>query len=296
MGTVQMGAMQMGTVQIHTSLSTVPQHPWQGAGLGLSAALLPEILAQRPACIEFMEIAPENWLTKGGPKALQLRALAEQIPLVAHGLNLNLGGQKPLDKDLILAIKSLKHELNLRFYSEHLAWTSDAGHFYDLLPLPFTTEAVQHVAARIRQVQDMLECPIGVENISYYLPQNPGDLTEQEFLCAVLSEANCLLHLDVNNLYVNSINQGIDAKKLISALPAEKIAYIHIAGHWQEADDLIIDTHGENVATPVWDLLAYTYKNKGLAPTLLERDFNVPPLDILVQEVAHICALQQAYR
>ena len=155
----------------------------------------------------------------------------------------------------------------------------------------------QHSAASCHAAhQQSNPADLGVENISYYLLQNPGDLTEQEFLCAVLSEANCLLHLDVNNLYVNSINQGIDAKKLISALPAEKIAYIHIDGHWQEADDLIIDTHGENVATPVWDLLAYTYKNKGLAPTLLERDFNVPPLDILVQEVAHICALQQAYR
>lgn len=277
-------------------LAAKPQPAWQGAGLGLHAGFLPELLHTLPDAIEFMEIAPENWLTKGGLSARQLHNLAERIPLVAHGLNLNLGGQRPLDKELILAIKGLRHRLNLRFYSEHLSWCADAGNFYDLLPLPFTAEAVRHVASRIRQVQDMLECCIGVENISYYLRQNPGDLSEQEFITAVISEANCLLHLDVNNLYVNSVNQGLDARAFIDALPADKIAYIHIAGHAQEAADLIIDTHGAPVADPVWDLLAYTYAQKGLAPTLLERDFNVPPLAVLNQEVARIASLQQPYR
>lgn len=274
-----------------------PSLQWQGAGLGLGAAFLPEILNRLNSGdnnLDFMEIAPENWLAKGGPKALQLRTLASALPLVAHGLSLNLGGQKPLDKELILAIKALKHELNIRFYSEHLAWCADDGHFYDLLPLPFTEEAIKHVAARIHQVQDMLECQIGVENISYYLPHNPGDLNEQEFLLGVLTEANCLLHLDVNNLYVNSVNQGIDAKQLIRALPAEKIAYIHIAGHWQQSPSLIIDTHGEAVSETVWELLAYTYAHKGIAPTLLERDFNLPPLDELLAEVGQIRQLQNA--
>lgn len=269
--------------------------PWQGAGLGLHARFLPELLENQLDAVEFMEIAPENWLTKGGLKAAQLRALAERMPLVAHGLNLNLGGQAALDKELILAIKALKHSLNLRFYSEHLAWTADTGHFYDLLPLPFCEESVHHVAARIRQVQDMLECPIGIENISYYLTQNPGDLSEQEFVAAVLNEANCLLHLDVNNLYVNAVNQGINARAFIDAMPKDKIAYIHVAGHTQESADLIIDTHAQDVCEGVWDLLAYTYAQKGVVPTLLERDFNVPSLLELNQEVAHIARLQQQF-
>ncbi|HMU66799.1 MAG TPA: DUF692 domain-containing protein [Cellvibrionaceae bacterium] len=275
--------------------SLKPQALWQGAGLGLHARHLPELLATPPAAVEFMEIAPENWLTKGGQSARQLQALAERMPLVAHGLNLNLGGRRPLDKELILAIKGLHHSLNLRFYSEHLSWCADEGNFYDLLPLPFTAEAVLHVAARIRQVQDMLECFIGVENISYYLPQNPGDLSEPEFITAVLQEANCLLHLDVNNVYVNSINQGMDARAFIDAMPSEKIAYMHIAGHSQEAADLIIDTHAAPVADPVWDLLAYTYATKGVVPTLLERDFNLPPLAELNQEVARISCVQHQY-
>jgi len=266
---------------------------WQGAGLGLHARWLPELLANPPAAVAFMEIAPENWLTKGGQTAAHLRALAERMPLVAHGLNLNLGGQSPLDKELILAIKALKHSLNLRFYSEHLAWTADGGHFYDLLPLPFNEESVRHVAARIRQVQDMLECPIGVENISYYLTHNPGDLSEQEFVVAVLNEADCFLHLDVNNLYVNSVNQGIDARAFIDAVPHDKIAYIHIAGHSQESADLIIDTHAQDVCEAVWDLLAYTYTQKAVVPTLLERDFNLPSLRLLNQEVARIAQLQR---
>lgn len=287
----------MGSQHFHPLPTPISQ--WQGAGLGLSAALLPEILHRHQSGalqLDFMEIAPENWLGKGGIKAAQLRTLACLLPLVAHGLNLNLGGQKPLDKELILSIKALKRELNIRFYSEHLSWCADDGLFYDLLPLPFTEEAIKHVAARIRQVQDMLECQIGVENISYYLPNNPGDLSEQEFLLGVLNEANCLLHLDVNNLYVNSVNQGVDAKQLIRALPAEKIAYIHIAGHWQESPSLIIDTHGEAVSDPVWELLAFTYAQKGIAPTLLERDFNVPPLDELLAEVGKIHQLQNSHK
>lgn len=276
-------------------MAPIAHRLWQGAGLGLHRHHLPELLANPPAAVEFMEIAPENWLTKGGQSTRQLHALAERIPLVAHGLNLNLGGRRALDKELILAIKGLQHSLNLRFYSEHLSWCADAGNFYDLLPLPFTAEAVHHVASRIRQVQDTLECVIGVENISYYLPQNPGDLSEAEFINAVLQEANCLLHLDLNNLYVNSINQGFNARAFIDALPVEKIAYIHIAGHNQESADLIIDTHGAPVADPVWDLLAYTYAHKGVVPTLLERDFNVPPLAELNQEVARIRLLQHPY-
>ncbi len=276
-------------------MAPIPQRLWQGAGLGLHGRHLPELLANPPAAVEFMEIAPENWLTKGGQSTRQLHALAERIPLVAHGLNLNLGGRRALDKELILAIKGLQHSLNLRFYSEHLSWCADAGNFYDLLPLPFTAEAVHHVASRIRQVQDMLECAIGVENISYYLHQNPGDLTEQQFITAVLQEANCLLHLDVNNVYVNSINQGFDPRAFIDAMPQDKIAYIHIAGHSRESADLIIDTHAAAVADPVWDLLAYTYATKAVVPTLLERDFNVPPLAELNQEVARISFLQHQH-
>ena len=180
-----------------------------------------------------------------------------------------------------------------RCYSEHLSYCADDGQLYDLLPIPFTAAAVNHVATRIARVQDLLGRRIAIENVSYYCA--PGaEMSELEFVNAVLERADCALLLDLNNIYVNSINHGYDATAFLRGLPAARIAYAHVAGHHVEAVDLLIDTHGAAVVDPVWDLLAAAYADHGVFPTLLERDFNLPPLDVLLAEVARIGELQAA--
>jgi len=179
----------------------------------------------------------------------------------------------------------------VRCYTEHLSYCSDGGHLYDLMPLPFTEETVRHVAARVRQVQDVLGRRIGLENVSYYATV-AHELSEREFLCAVLEEADCDLHLDVNNVYVNAINHGYDAAEFLRGLPGERIVYAHVAGHYVDAEDLRIDTHGAAVIDPVWALLGEAYAAFGVFPTLLERDFNIPPLPELLDEVQRIVTLQ----
>lgn len=180
----------------------------------------------------------------------------------------------------------------MAFFSEHLSYCSDDGQLYDLLPLPFTDESVRHVASRIRQAQDALGRRIAVENISYYAAPYQA-LQEIDFLRAVLEEADCDLLLDVNNLYVNAINHGYDAAAYLAALPAERVVYLHVAGHYDEAPDLKIDTHGASVKGAVWTLLEQAYQRFGVLPTLLERDFNIPPLAELLGEVEQIRMRQQ---
>jgi hypothetical protein len=176
-------------------------------------------------------------------------------------------------------------------YSEHLSYCSDDGHLCDLMPVPFTEAAVRRVAARIGEVQDVLGRRVAVENVSYYAA--PGaEMSELEFLNAVLERADCDLLLDVNNVYVNSINHRYDARGFLAGLPGKRVAYMHVAGHYVEAEDLRVDTHGSDVCDPVWDLLAAAYRQCGVKPTVLERDFNIPPLDTLLQEVAVIRSLQ----
>lgn len=274
--------------------------PWHGAGLGLRRELIPALrdaLAHERTNgaldgLSFVELAPENWAGEGGPQARFVQALSERLPIVAHGLCLNLGGYAPLDMNLLADVKALMKRLRMPFYSEHLAWTADDGNLYDLMPLPFNAEAVRHVAARIRQVQDALECHIGIENVSTYVGSPLDEMSEVEFLQAVLAEADCALHLDVNNVYVNSVNHGFDARDYIAALPADRLAYIHVAGHLKERADLLIDTHGADVIDPVWALLDHAYACHGVRPTLLERDFNIPPLPKLMREVRQIGSAQ----
>ena len=192
-------------------------------------------------------------------------------------------------------LKQFLDQYHIPLYTEHLSYCSDGGYLYDLLPIPFTDEAVKHVAARIRRTQDILERRIAVENASFYVAAPISDMDEATFVRAVLEEADCDLHLDVNNIYVNSVNFGFDAQAYLRSLPGERIVYIHTAGHYRKAPDLVIDTHGETVIDPVWDLLAETYRLFGVRPTLLERDFNIPPLPELAAEVARIAALQQPW-
>jgi uncharacterized protein (UPF0276 family) len=268
----------------------------QGAGLGFRRDLISELNAGVPAGIGFFELAPENWIDMGGRHARDLRRFTEAHTFVCHGLSLSLGGMTPLDEVLLRKIKAFMAEHRMPLYTEHLSYCSDHGHLYDLMPIPPTWEAVKYVAGRIRRVQDILEQKIAIENASYYVAAPMGEMDEPDFVNAVLEEADCWLHLDVNNVYVNSVNFKFDPVEYLKRMPAERIVYMHMAGHHREAPDLIIDTHGAEVIDPVWQLLDTTYELLGVHPTCLERDFNIPPLAELMPEVEHIARLQAAHR
>ena len=267
------------------------KYPVQGAGLGLRRALLGPLRTHGIETLDFMEVAPENWINVGGHLGRSFRSFTDRLPFVCHGLSLSIGGPAELDETFLHRVRQFLDKHRVRYYSEHLSYCTDDGHLYDLMPIPFTCEAVTYVAERIRRTQDILERRIAVENVSYYA--SPGsELSEIEFINAVLDEANCDLLLDVNNIYVNSINHRYDAIEFLKGLPGHLIAYGHIAGHHNEADDLIVDTHGAQVIPTVWDLLDKAYETFGVFPTLLERDFNIPAVEELMTEVQHITEIQ----
>lgn len=294
----------------------------QGAGLGYRRDLADDFLnLSSNNAIQFMEVAPENWVKMGGAARYKFDQAAERYPLAVHGLSLSLGGQTPLDRELLKNTKALMTQYNSTFFSEHLSYCECEGHLYDLLPMPFTEEAVKHVAQRIRYVQDFLGLQISLENTSYYLHSPTSTMNEVEFLNAIAQEADCGIHLDVNNIYVNGVNHGLlDPYVFLDQVDVKRVNYIHIAGHDEEHSaaqvvedlegesfnkikgayrhlpELLIDTHGEAVKGTVWDLLEYAYQRLPvIPPTLLERDFNFPPFAELYAEVEHIAQLQQKY-
>lgn len=262
-------------------------------GLGLRRGLLPELLAMQEGAVDFLELAPENWINVGGAYGKGLAELAERFAIACHGLSLSLGASAPLDLNLLDATLGLLDRYQVRLYSEHLSYCSDDGHLYDLMPIPFTDEAVRHVATRIRQAQDHLGRRIAVENISYYAAPYQA-MSELQFINAVLEEADCDLLLDVNNVFVNACNHRYDAQAFLAGLPVQRVVGMHVAGHYDEAPDLKVDTHGAAVKEDVWSLFASACQRFGAQPTVLERDFNYPPLAELLQETARIRALQQA--
>lgn len=272
-----------------------PSLPANSSGLGLRRDLIEpwrQFEQDWPASLrrpDFIEVAPENWLGFGGRFAADLGYFAERYPVVAHGLSLSIGGPEPIDATFVGQLRDFLDRYQVEIFSEHLSYCTDGGHLYDLLPIPFTESAVRWVSERILRVQDALGRRLVLENVSYYAA--PGQaLTESEFLSAVLAQADCELLLDVNNVYVNSVNFGYSAIDFIAALPPERIRYLHVAGHLQQASDLIIDTHGADVADPVWALLRDCYALIGDRPTLLERDFNFPPFDTLLAELGQVDA------
>ncbi len=270
-------------------------YPVQGAGLGLRRAFIGSLADDIPSQIDFMEVAPENWIDVGGRLGRQFRKISEQIPMVCHGLSLNIGGPAPLDEPFVKRVKQFLETHNIRVYSEHLSYCADDGHLYDLMPIPFTEEAVHYVAERIQRVQDIIGQKMAMENASYYAEMGK-EMEEIDFINAVLEEADCLFHIDINNIYVNSINHKYDAEKFLKALPGDRISYAHIAGHYVEAEDLRVDTHGADVLDPVWKLLDVAYEHFGVFPTLLERDFNIPPMETLLKEVDSIRYYQQKHQ
>ncbi len=266
-------------------------YPVSGAGLGLRRALLGPLSSVTSDDINFMEVAPENWIGVGGRLGKQFRSYTERFDFMCHGLSLSIGSPDKLDVAFVKQVRDFMREHGIKAYSEHLSYCSSEGHMYDLMPIPFTYEAVRYVADRIRIVQDIIEQPLIIENVSSYA--EPGkEMEEIDFLKAVIDESDCRLLLDVNNVFVNSTNHGFDAKAYLDQVPTDKISYMHIAGHYEEASDLLVDTHGASVKQDVWDLLAYTYQQHGSIPTLLERDFNFTSAPELLSEVKQIKFLQ----
>lgn len=266
----------------------------EGAGLGLRRALLSPLQEADLSELDFMEIAPENWIDVGGRLGRKLRYFTERFPFACHGLSLSLGAPEPLDENYLKRLRGFLDQHDISVFSEHLSYCSEHGHLYDLMPLPFLPETVDWVAGRIARVQELLGRQIAVENISYYAPA-ATEMSELEFINAVLDKADCLLLLDVNNVHVNSVNHRYDPQEFLMDIPAERVGYIHIAGHHHEAEDLIVDTHGAAVVEPVWQLLEAAYARFGPRATLLERDFQFPPVAELLEEIGRIRAIQARF-
>ncbi len=264
-----------------------------GAGLGLRRELIPALLEGVPHNISFLELAPENWLDVGGRLGEQLDQLSAHMPIACHGLSLSLGGPGALDESLLLRIRRFMNQHGIGLYTEHLSWCADHSQLYDLLPIPQTRQAVRWVADRISRAQDILGMRIGVENASAYLVPPGAEMSEAEFVREVVLRADCGLHLDINNVFVNASNFGFDAISYLQTLPLDRVCYMHVAGHHIEPDGIIIDTHGADVIDPVWRLLdqAHGLLSRSV-PTCLERDFNIPSLSQLCLEVDRILISQ----
>ncbi len=257
----------------------------QNIGIGFRKDFAEEFLNSSDLNPAFIELAPENWIGMGGYWKKLLMKAAEKYPITCHGLSLSIGSPDELDVDFVKQVKQFLNEYQVKVYSEHLSYSKcDNAHLYDLLPIPFREDAVKHIVSRIKQVQDILERPLVIENVSYYTPV-AAEMTEAEFIKAIVTESNCQLLLDVNNVYVNAFNHGYQAKEFIKQLPLNKVGYIHMAGHEQVSDTLIIDTHGQAVIDPVYELFDFATDLIQPVPVLLERDFNIPELSEMQMEI-----------
>ena len=254
-------------------------------GIGLRRDIADVILSSDIIHPDFIEFAPENWMGIGGYWNKIRQRAVDKYPVTCHGLSLSLGSPEELDWNFIKELKVFLDENKVEIFSEHLSYTkSDNAHLYDLLPIPFREDAVDHVADRIRKVQDVLGRKIAIENVSYYTPV-AAEISESQFINSIVEKADCKLLLDVNNVYVNAFNHSYDAREFIDQMPLDKVAYIHMAGHEKVAEDLIIDTHGEPIIDPVYDLFEYTIKKMNPVPVLLERDYNFQDLPSISAEL-----------
>ena len=258
--------------------------PALGFGLGLRTAHYEEILNGAPH-VDWFEVLSENYMVPGGKPLHYLDRICERYPVVMHGVSLSIGSTDPLDRDYLGKLKSLADRVQPRWISDHLCWTGVAGkNTHDLLPLPYTEEALAHVAARVREVQDFLGRRILLENVSSYVGFKDSAVTEWEFIAELAHRADCLLLLDVNNIYVSAYNHGFDAEDYLAGVPGERVQQIHLAGH-SNCGDYIIDTHDADVIDPVWDLYAKAIARFGPVSTMIERDDNIPALADLVVEL-----------
>lgn len=258
--------------------------PQLGFGLGLRADHYETILDEKPK-VDWFEIITENYLVAGGKPLYFLEQIRTLYPIVMHGVSMSLGSSDPLDLDYLKQVKSLADRVESKWISDHLCWTGVHGkNTHDLLPLPYTEETIHYLADRIKQVQDILHRQILIENVSSYLSFNHSTMTEWEFVKEISERADCLLLLDVNNVYVSSINHEFDPMHYIAAMPAERVYQIHLAGHLNMGD-YIIDTHDHDIIDPVWNLYAKTLRLIGPCSTMIERDDNIPPLQTLLEEL-----------
>ena len=256
----------------------------RGFGLGLRPQHYTALLASRPP-LDWLEIISENYLVPGGKPLYFLDRIRELYPLVMHGVSLSIGSTAPLDFEYLAALKALAQRVHPGWISDHLCWTGiDGLNLHDLMPLPYTAEALRHVATRIRQVQDFLGQRLVIENVSSYVTYRSSEMTEWQFITALTAEADCDLLLDVNNIYVSSINHGFDAREFLDGVPAARVRQIHLAGHSRQGD-LLIDTHDAAVPPPVWELYRHAVRRLGTVPTMIERDDNIPELSDLVTEL-----------
>jgi uncharacterized protein (UPF0276 family) len=263
-----------------------PQDRW-GVGLGLRPTHYQTVLTDRPAAPWF-EVITENYMGprggSGGRPLEILEKIRRDTPVVLHGVSLNLGSTDPLDRDYLRRLKTLARRLDVPWVSDHLCWTGAAGqNLHDLLPLPYTKEALAHVVNRLRQVQDFLERPLLIENVSSYITYRHSTMTEWEFLSRVAEQADAGILFDVNNIYVSARNHGFDPEAYIAGIPADRVREIHLAGYSDEGD-LLVDTHDHPVWDPVWDLYEKALRRLGPVPTLIEWDADIPPFQTLWAE------------
>ena len=260
-------------------------------GIGFRKDFSEELLFSNSLRPAFIELAPENWIGMGGFWKKQLEKASEKFPITCHGLSLSIGSPDELDMDFLKKIKNFIKQYKVQIYSEHLSYAKcDNAHLYDLLPIPFRADAVKHIVQRIKQVQETLEMPLAIENVSYYTPV-AAEMDEATFISSIVNESGCNMLLDVNNVYVNSFNHKYNAKEFLNNLPLHKVAYIHMAGHEQVSDSLIIDTHGQAIIDPVFELFEHTIGLLKPVPVLLERDFNIPELEELQGEIDRMDAI-----
>ncbi len=265
------------------------EKPLLGIGLGLRREHYGSLLDRLPSELQWFEVAPENYMEIGGKVYREFCELADRLPIVAHSVSMSLGSLDPLNRTFLKQLKQFIRRHNVPMASDHICFSSYQGvQFDDLVPLPFTEEAVKHVSKRIRQVQDFLEIPYAVENVSYYAPAGAPEMTEWEFVRSVVEESGALLLLDVNNIYVNAVNFGFDPIDYLRAMPLDKIAYVHIAGHLRKRKNFILDTHGDEIVSPVWRLLDELAAMTSIPGIMIERDANIPPLKDILDEIHHI--------
>jgi uncharacterized protein (UPF0276 family) len=258
--------------------------PCLGYGLGLRSAYFQQILEQSPD-VDWFEVVSENFMVQGGKALYYLDAIAERYPVVMHGVSLSIGGPHALDLQYLKQLKQLSERVQPAWISDHLCWSHGNAHqLHDLLPLPYTEESLYYVAGRVRQVQDVLQRPLVLENVSSYVRNADDDFSEWEFLEALSRLSDCELLLDVNNVYVSSRNHGFDPWTFIKGLPANKVRQLHLAGH-SDYGDYVIDTHDHPVSDPVWALYQRTLEHLGPVATLLERDDHFPPFEELLTEL-----------
>ena len=261
-----------------------PTRPYLGFGLGLRTEHYDAILSDKPP-IDWLEIISENYMVDGGKPLHYLDRFRALYPMVMHGVSLSIGSCDPLDVDYLKRLKALAERVQPRWISDHLCWTGVAGkNLHDLMPLPYTEEAVHHVAGRVRQVQDYLGRQILLENVSSYVTYTQSAMTEWEFLSAIAEAADCLILLDVNNIYVSSSNHGYDPRTYLRSVPAARVRQFHLAGHTYNGN-IIVDTHDQPIIGGVWELYAEAVRHFGPVSTMIERDANIPPLPELLAEL-----------